>query len=121
MMFGTDKNGPDDDYTGKPFLSWSQGALQPLGDIRTADAYNDNTWYSACIERNETNFVLTTSGNFKWGGQQTYVGAIPVNSVTETGNTIPDFFMFGDPHNNFYRGSVYYDDITLETWQTGQP
>jgi hypothetical protein len=25
--------------------------------------------------------------------------------------------MFGDPHNNYYRGTVYYDDIRLETWQ----
>lgn len=28
----------------------------------------------------------------------------------------PDYFMFGDPHNNFYEGSVYYDDIRLEIW-----
>jgi hypothetical protein len=120
MMFGTSKEGPDDDYTGRPFISWSQGMLQPFGDIRTADAYNDNTWYSACIERNEKDFVLTTSGNFKWGGQQTYVGTIPVKSVTQTGDAFPDFFMFGDPHNNYYRGSVYYDDITLETWQAAK-
>lgn len=121
MMFATSKEGPDDNDNGRPFLSWSQGTLQPFGDIRTADAYNDNTWYNACIERNTKNFVLTTSGNFKWGGQQTYVGTIPVKDVTETANTIPDFFMFGDPHNNYYRGSVYYDDITLETWQDGKP
>jgi hypothetical protein len=25
--------------------------------------------------------------------------------------------MFGDPHNNYYKGSVYYDDIKLEGWQ----
>ena len=117
MMFGTSKQDPDDDDNGRPFLSWSQGALQPVGDIRTADAYNNNTWYNACIERNATNFVLTTSGNFKWGGQQTYVATLPIKDVTLTGSTIPDFFMFGDPHNNYYRGTVYYDDITLETWQ----
>lgn len=117
MVFGVDKNGYDDPGTGRPFLSWSNGALQPVGLIRAVDAYKDNTWYSACIERNEKNFVLTTSGDFKWGGQQTYVGTIPVHSVYATGEEIPDFFMFGDPHNNYYRGSVYYDDIKLETWQ----
>jgi hypothetical protein len=26
----------------------------------------------------------------------------------------PDYFMFGDPHNNYYRGKVYYDDVRLE-------
>ena len=117
MMFGVDKNGNDEDSTGRPFLSWSHGALQPPGAIRAADAYKDKTWYTACIERNETNFVLTTSGDFKWGGQQTYVATIPLSSVYATADGIPDFFMFGDPHNNYYRGSILYDDIKLETWQ----
>jgi hypothetical protein len=116
-MFAIDKDGADDDSTGRPFLTWSNGALQPSGAIRSVDAYKDNTWYSACIERNEDVFVLTTSGDFKWGGQQTYVASIPVRSVYSTGEAIPDFFMFGDPHNNYYRGSVYYDDIKLEAWQ----
>jgi hypothetical protein len=26
----------------------------------------------------------------------------------------PDWFMFGDPHENFYMGSVLYDDVRLE-------
>jgi hypothetical protein len=117
MMFGIDKNGNDEDSTGRPFLSWSNGALQPSGAIRAVDAYKDKTWYTACIERNEDAYVLSVSGNFKWGGQQTYVGTIPLSSVYATGAEIPDFFMFGDPHNNYYRGSVYYDDIKLEGWQ----
>jgi len=117
MMFGVDKNGSDDDATGKPFLSWSNSALQPSGAIRAVDAYKDNTWYAACIERNADAYVLTVSGDFKWGGQQTYVGTIPLNTVYQADAGIPDFFMFGDPHNNYYRGSVYYDDIKLETWQ----
>lgn len=37
--------------------------------------------------------------------------------VAQFGGKHPDFFMFGDPHNNYYRGSVYYDDIKLEAWQ----
>jgi hypothetical protein len=117
MMFGIDKDGQDDGNTGRPFLSWSHGALQSSGAIRAVDAYKDNTWYSACIERNENAFVLTTSGDFKWGGQQTYVGTIPTRLVYQAGDGVPDFFMFGDPHNNYYRGTVYYDDIRLETWQ----
>ncbi|HEY4380476.1 MAG TPA: hypothetical protein VGN01_09035 [Acidobacteriaceae bacterium] len=121
MMFGVDKDGEDEDSAGRPFLSWSHGALQPAGAIRAVDAYKDKTWYSACIERNESNFVLTISGDFKWGGQQTYVGTIPVRSVYQAAEGIPDFFMLGDPHNNYYEGSVYYDDIKLETWQDQQP
>jgi len=29
----------------------------------------------------------------------------------------PDWFMFGDPHENFYMGSVLYDDVRLEIWK----
>jgi len=29
----------------------------------------------------------------------------------------PDYFMFGDPHNNYYEGQVFYDDLKLELWQ----
>jgi hypothetical protein len=114
MMFGIDKEGADDDSGGRPFLSWSHGALQPSGTIRAVDAYKDKTWYSACIERKDDAFVLTTSGDFKWGGQQTYVATIPASRVYQAGEGISDFFMFGDPHTNYYRGSVYYDDIRLE-------
>jgi hypothetical protein len=117
MMFGVDKDGDDADSTGRPFLSWSHGALQPAGEIRAVDAYKDNTWYTACIARTDDTFVLTVSGDFKWGGQQTYIGTIPIHSIYAADARIPDFFMFGDPHNNYYRGSVYYDDIKLETWQ----
>lgn len=33
------------------------------------------------------------------------------------GSAWPDYFMFGDPHNNFYEGKVYYDDIRMEVWR----
>ena len=116
MMFGLDKNGTDSDRVGLPFLSWSNGALQPTGFIRAVDAYKDNTWYSACIERNPTHFVLTVVGDFKYGGFQSYVGLIPVSAVYRAESGVPDFFMFGDPHNNYYRGEVFYDDVKLEYW-----
>jgi hypothetical protein len=33
------------------------------------------------------------------------------------GATWPDYFMFGDPHVNYYTGEVFYDDVKLEVWQ----
>ena len=114
MMFGLDKTGWDSGNNGLPFLSWSHGALQPSGEIRAVDAYKDNTWYSVCIERNPNDFVLSISGDFKFGGQQTYIATIPIGAVYQAEPGIPDYFMFGDPHNNYYRGFVYYDDIRLE-------
>jgi len=116
MMFAYDRGGVDLDRTGHPLLSWSNGTLQPSGFVRAVDAYKDNTWYSACIERNPTDFVLTIAGDFKYGGLQTYVGLIPVSAVYRAESGVPDFFMFGDPHNNYYRGQVFYDDLKLEEW-----
>jgi hypothetical protein len=34
-----------------------------------------------------------------------------------SGQTWPDWFMFGDPHNNYYRGQVLYDDVQLEVYK----
>ena len=116
MMFGLDKNGIEDDYIGMPFISYSNGVLQPSGAVRAVDAYKDKTWYHACIERNETQFVLTVSGDFKFGRRKTYTAAINLDRV-EKGLVMPDYFMFGDPHNNYYRGEVYYDDVRLEVWR----
>ncbi|WP_041453266.1 hypothetical protein [Anaeromyxobacter dehalogenans] len=33
------------------------------------------------------------------------------------GGVWPDWFMLGDPHVNYYEGSVLYDDLVLETWR----
>jgi len=33
------------------------------------------------------------------------------------GQTWPDWFMFGDPHTNYYRGQVLYDDVQLEVFR----
>ena len=30
------------------------------------------------------------------------------------GGVWPEWFMFGDPHTNYYEGEVYYDDVRLE-------
>ena len=33
------------------------------------------------------------------------------------GSAYPDWFMFGDPHTNYYQGDVLYDDVKLEVWK----
>jgi hypothetical protein len=33
------------------------------------------------------------------------------------GGVWPDWFMFGDPHVNYYEGEVLFDDVTLEVWR----
>ena len=60
--------------------------------------------------------IAGVTGDFEYGGLQGYVGRIPVSAAYRAESGVPDFFMFGDPHNNYYRGEVFYDDVNLEYW-----
>lgn len=115
MMFALDAARPEHEIYGPPFISWSAGAWQPSGAIRAVDAYLPREWYRASIERSGDKFTLEASGRFKYGGETTYRATIDASSAFHAAG-FPDWFMFGDPHNNYYQGSVYYDDVQLETW-----
>ncbi len=147
MVIALDGTGASSEHSGNPFLSYSDGAWQPSGAIRAVDAYRPSTWYRLTIERDGPKYTIELSGDFAWGGQQTYRATVdaaascvwhyPVNAdeaagaagcaakagilpgLTEwnAGESWPDWFMFGDPHVNYYAGEVYYDDVTLEVWK----
>jgi hypothetical protein len=147
MIFALDGLGAGTETTGKPFLSWAAGQWQPSGAIRAVDGYLPGEWYRVSIERSDGLFTLEVSGRFRFGGQQTYRASIDAKSncvwhfnrtaeedasqcVDESGwpsapsdpkwpagQTWPDWFMFGDPHTNYYRGQVLYDDVQLEVWR----
>jgi hypothetical protein len=100
------------------------------------DSYLPNEWYTVSLERADGKITMAISGRFKYGGERTYSASIDLaascvfhfNQTPETqpaacagkdwpqGAAYPDWFMFGDPHENFYEGFVYYDDVKLETW-----
>jgi len=103
MMFAVDAKGEADPLNGKPFSSYSAGQWQPSGKIRAVDAYKDNTWYRGCIERSRGLYTPTTC-----------TASIDEKRAYHALGW-PDYFMFGDPHNNSYRGRVLYGDIRLET------
>jgi hypothetical protein len=117
MMFALDARGPERERIGPPFVSWSAGAWQPSGAIRAVDAYVPGRWYSASIERSDKRFRLEVSGEFRFGGQRTYSATIDGAKMPIWGEGAPDWFMFGDPHENYYEGEVYYDDVRLEVWR----
>lgn len=146
MMFALDGTHDATDLTGPPFLSWSAGAWQPSGTIRAVDQYLPREWYRASIERDGDRYTLEVSGRFAHGGQTKYTATIDARArcVWHFNNSPdaaacannrfpaslgaaypywpadgswPDWFMFGDPHENYYRGSVLYDDVQLEVWK----
>ena len=147
MMFALDGQGATEPWTGKPFLSYSGGTWQPSGKIRAVDAYKDRTWYTVVITRDLDGYTLEVSGSFEFGGLRTYKGQIRTadaciwhyNRPGETARSAcldetslpglagfplwpanqgwPEYFMFGDPHSNYYEGQVHYDDLKLEIWK----
>jgi hypothetical protein len=148
MMIAIDGRGAVDEHSGKPFVSYAGNTWQPSGEIRAVNSYRPMTWYRASIERSGDQFTLEVSGNFRYGGMQTYTathrrrrplrlalqppaprgrqpvrghGPLPVAAsepaLWPPDVAWPDYFMFGDPHNNFYEGEVFYDDVRLEVWQ----
>lgn len=103
------------DRTGRPFISWSRNQWNPeveSGEIRAVDAYLEDTWYDVCIQKTKAHYVLSMNGKFKYGGETHYVARIERSRAFEREGT-PDYFMFGDPHVNFYRGRALFDDIRL--------
>jgi hypothetical protein len=112
MMFGLSKVGRDDSETGLPYITYAAGEVQKVGLTRAADSYLETTWYHVCVEKSSAAFTLQISGKFKYGGETRYRGSVPLDRIYHATDT-PDYFMFGDPHNNFYRGAVYYDNIEL--------
>jgi hypothetical protein len=115
MMFALNRNGRESDLTGLPPISFTRGTWDSSGAFRTVDSYQDRKWYRASIAKLANAYTLTAEGEFRWGGRQTYAGSIGTTRVFHSTGT-PDYFVFGDPHINFYEGQAYYDDVSLEVW-----
>lgn len=102
--------------TGLPFDTFANSEWHDetvTKQIRAVDAYLDNEWYHACIEKTLDHYRFTMSGNFKYGGVKTYDAIIGRNLVYK-GDENREYFMLGDPHINFYEGTLYVDNVTLE-------
>lgn len=140
MMFAVDGRTPgDNERIGKPFLSYSAGTWQPSGKVRAVDSYTPRTWYTVTITRQSGQFTLSVEGQFVHGGQRRYEATIdaakecvfhhnrpgePSGACADTTSwpallTRPhwpadvgwdDWFMFGDPHENYY-------NVRLEVWR----
>ena len=80
--------------------------------MRAVDSYRDREWYDVCIEKTHTHYGLRMAGRFRFGGKTVYEATLDRARVFDPPSS-PDYFMAGDPHINFYRGSVLYDDIRL--------
>lgn len=131
-----------DPWVGNPFYCFYANRFE-RGCTTAADAFIDGQTYRVMIERNATHYVLEVAGRFRHGGEtvyrdeidfraaavwhynQTAAGAPPNRDsqplarlgidwrAWPADSAYPDYFMFGDPHINYYEGVVRYDDLEL--------
>jgi hypothetical protein len=147
MLFALDGTSTPDERGGHRFLSYAAGEWQQSGAIRAVDRYLPGEWYTVTIERFDGRFTVELSGRFRHGGETTYratldaaascvwhfnregedashcvrddpyPGLPPGHELWPEGASWDDWFMFGDPHVNYYEGDVLYDDVQLEVWR----
>ena len=104
---GENENGP-------PFRSYAAGGWNRPGELLAADAYKENTWYTVCMHRDGNRFTMRIAGDFRYGGQTTYEAARDdADEIFQNGQ--PQFWLLGDPHINYYEGSMLVDDVVLTT------
>jgi len=72
--------------------------------------YEENAFYQVEIEKTTTNFILRVLTE---DGQVLEEGAVPLSEVWHGQDSSPDYLVIGDPHENYYQGSVTIKDITM--------
>jgi hypothetical protein len=103
------------DWRGNEFVSYTPGGFQ-RGAV-FADKYLPGEAYVFAIERGDDGYTLEASGRFYHGGVTTYRASrsrLDRPSIWHFDQAAyPDYFLFGDPHINFYEGSAEFDDLKM--------
>ncbi|MFH1857987.1 MAG: hypothetical protein ABH845_03700 [Candidatus Omnitrophota bacterium] len=91
-------------------------SLNPSGEWeyawKKAVTYERPKWYRAEVERTAEAFILRT---YDEKGILLREGSVPLSRVWHTDPGYPDYFVVGDPHENYYQGSMKIKSITLST------
>ena len=75
----------------------------------SASNYQPDTWYTFEIEKNTTQYIYRAYNTIT--GALVRQATIPIASVR--GSTSPDYFAIGDPHTNYYNGSMKIANIRI--------
>jgi len=120
MMVAVDGQGKETDAYGPPFLSYAAGEWQESGKIRAADAYKENNWYTVCFTRIDQRLSMKITGDFQYGGNRTYEAVLNNRDLIFHFDD-PHSWFLGDPHTNYYEGSLLVDDVVLKVWKPDGP
>jgi hypothetical protein len=130
-----------DPRLGKGFISNHHGGWQK-NNLEPVDYFLANEWYTVTVTRTESHYEYKIEGEFRNAGQTIYSDRINFrkncifhynqtpqemtpdcvdimqdkffNKIWPADSAYPEYFMFGEPHINYYEGDVLVDDITFE-------
>ena len=115
MMAVLDGRGKVRDANGPPVVAYAANGWNLPGQLYAVDAYKEDTWYTVCFSRVDDKITLKISGDFRFGGKTAYEAIVPESNQLFHFND-PHYWLLGDPHVNYYEGSMLVDDIILKQW-----
>lgn len=79
-------------------------------DWRKAVTYEPTRWYRIEVEKTATQFILRI---YDIKGTILKEGKADLNNVWHEDGDYPDYFSIGDPHENYYQGSMKIKSISM--------
>ena len=78
---------------------------------RRAVKYDPRAWYRADVEKTRDKYILAL---YNKKGALLKKAEIPISKVWHSGSQHEDYLVVGDPHENYYQGSMKIKDVTVE-------
>lgn len=95
--------------TSNKLMAWDGRTDQWQPQWTNAVRYNQARWYKIEIEKTKTHFISSIYDN---NGALLKRGAVPLKDVWQ-GLGTTEYFVVGDPHENYYQGSMKIDNVSL--------
>lgn len=79
-----------------------------ISDWRKAVTYDPKSWYRISVVKTRSHFILSVSDE---RGKLLKNAKVELKEVWHTDEHHPDYFVIGDPHENYYQGSMKIKSI----------
>lgn len=81
-----------------------------LSDWRKAVTYDASSWYKVEVEKTKTHFIMSVSND---RGEILKKAKVKLQEVWHEDGFHDDYFVVGDPHENYYQGSMKIKSIAF--------
>lgn len=79
-------------------------------DWKKAVTYDPKEWYKVEIEKTDSEFILSI---YREHGELIKRGRVPLDDVWNADHRHPEYLVIGDPHENYYQGSLKVKKIGI--------